>query len=66
MKVKVSVVQLLRFEITKEVEISYTEYKKYLKTGQYENELLYDVSSYIDDFNWVSTEEWIDDIEKIK
>ena len=66
MKVKVSVVQLLRFEITKEVEISYTEYKKYLKTGQYENELLYDVSSCIDDVNWVSTKEWIDDIEKIK
>jgi hypothetical protein len=66
MKVNVTVVELLRYEITKEVEMSYSEYIKYLKTGKYSNELLYEVSGDIDDIHWTDTEEWIENIEKIK
>jgi hypothetical protein len=66
MKVNVSVVQVLRYEITKEVEMSYEDYRRYLKTGKYSNELLYEVSGDIDDIHWVETDEWISDIEKIK
>ena len=66
MKVKVTVEQVLRFEITKEVEMSYQDYNRYLKTGKYSNELLYEVSGYIDDIHWTNTNEWISDIEKVK
>ncbi len=66
MKVNVSVVQVLRYEITKEVEMSYSEYRRYLKTGEYDDELLYEVSGDIDDIHWVETDEWISDIEKVK
>jgi|LakMenEpi03Aug12_release.lakeMendotaPanAssembly.Ray.scaffolds.fasta_scaffold3518731_1 hypothetical protein len=66
MKVNVSVVQVLRYEITKEVEMSYEDYRRYLKTGKYSNELLYEVSGDIDDIHWVETEDWISDIEKVK
>lgn len=66
MKVNVSVVQVLRYEITKEVEMSYEDYRRYLKTGKYSNELLYEVSGDIDDIHWVETDEWISDIEKFK
>jgi hypothetical protein len=66
MKVNVSVVQVLRYEITKEVEMSYSEYRRYLKTGEYDDELLYEVSGDIDDIHWVETDGWISDIEKIK
>lgn len=66
MKVNVSVVQVLRYEITKEVEMSYSEYRRYLKTGEYSDELLYEVSGDIDDIHWVETDDWISDIEKVK
>lgn len=66
MKVNVSVVQILRFEITKEVEMSFKDYRKYLKTGEYSDDLLYEVSGDIDDNNWTETDEWINDIEIIK
>ena len=41
MKVNVTVVQVLRYEITKEVEMSYEDYRRYLKAGKYSKELLY-------------------------
>lgn len=66
MKVNVTVVQVLRYEITKEVEMSYEEYRRYLKTGEYSNELLYEVSGDIDDVHWTNTEEWISDIQSKK
>jgi hypothetical protein len=66
MKVNVTVVQILRYEISKEVEMSYEDYRRYLKNGQYRKELLYEVSGDIDDSNWTNTEEWISDIEKVK
>jgi hypothetical protein len=66
MKVNVTVVQVLRFEITKEVEMSYSEYRSYLKNGNYSKDLMYEVSGDIDDIHWVGTEEWISDIEKVK
>jgi len=66
MKVNVTVVQILRYEISKEVEMFYEDYRRYLKNGQYRKELLYEVSGDIDDSNWTNTEEWISDIEKVK
>ena len=66
MKVNVTVEQVIRFEITKEVEMSYEDYRRYLKTGKYSNELLYEISGDIDDIHWTNTNEWISDIEKVK
>jgi hypothetical protein len=66
MKVNVTVIQTLRFEITKEVEIPHKDYLKYLKTGEYNSDLMYEISGDIDDSNWTQTNEWIDNIEKIK
>ena len=66
MKVNVTVVQVLRYEITKEVEMSYEDYRKYLKAGKYSKELLYEVSGDIDDNHWTNTEEWISDIQSKK
>jgi hypothetical protein len=66
MKVNVTVVQTLRYELTKEVEMPYKDYVNYIKTGEYDDNLMYEVSGDIDDIDWVETEEWIDSIEKAK
>lgn len=64
MKVQVTVTQVLTYEITKEVEMTEKEYKQYIKNGNYSKELLYEVSSDIDDQHWTSTQEFITNIEK--
>lgn len=66
MKVNITVVQTLRYELTKEVEMPYKDYVKYIKTGKYDNDLMYEISGDIDDSDWVETQEWIDSIEKAK
>ena len=64
MKVQVTVTQVLTYEITKEVEMTEKEYKQYIKNGNYSTELLYEVSSDIDDQHWTNTQEFITNIER--
>ena len=64
MKVKVTVTQVLTYEITKEVEMTEKEYKQYIKNEKYNKELLHEVGSDIDDQHWINTSEFITNIEK--
>ena len=65
MKVQVTVTQVMTYEITTEVEMTKEQYNAYLKTGKYSNELMYEVSSEINDEHWIATEERITSIEKL-
>ena len=68
MKVSVTSTEVLTYKITKEVEMSSTDYATYMRTGKLpsntETNLQHDLSSEIDDVNWVETEHYINYVEK--
>jgi hypothetical protein len=68
MKVSVTLTEVLTYKITKEVEISSTDYATYIRTGKLpsntETNLEHDLSSEVDDKHWVETEHYINYIEK--
>ena len=68
MKVSVTLKEVVTYEITKEVELSPTEYAIYIKTGKLpykkDTELNHDLSSEVDDEHWIETEHYITDITK--
>ena len=67
MKVSVTLTETITYEITKEVEISKSDYNYYLKYGVLPNkDVEHDLSSNVDDEHWVCTEDCITDIQKIK
>lgn len=68
MTVSVTLKEVVTYEITKEVELSSTEYATYIKTGKLpykkDTELTHDLSSEVDDEHWTETEHYITDITK--
>ena len=68
MKVSVTLTEVLTYKITKEVEMSSTDYATYIRTGKLpsntETNLQHDLSSEVDDEHWVETEHCITDITK--
>ncbi len=68
MTVSVTLKEVVTYEITKQVELSSTEYATYIKTGKLPNkkdtELNHDLSSDVEDIHWTETEHYITDITK--
>jgi len=68
MKVSVTLTEVVTYKITKEVEISSTDYATYMRTGKLpsntETNLEHDLSNDVDDVDWVETEHYITDITK--
>jgi len=68
MKVAITLTEILTYEITKEVELTSTEYATYIKTGnlptQNDIELQHELSSEVEDFHHTSTEHYISNIQK--
>ena len=69
MKVSVTLQQVMTYEITKEFDLTPTEYATYIKTGSLpikkDIELTQELSSDIDDVNWETTENEIVNVDKI-
>lgn len=68
MTVSVTLKEVVTYEITKEVELSSTEYATYIKTGKLpykkDTELNHDLSSDVEDTHWTETQHYITDITK--
>ncbi len=68
MKVSVTLKEIVTYEITKEVELSATDYATYIRTGNLPSkkdvELNHELSSEVDDIHWKTTEHYITDITK--
>ena len=68
MKVSVTLTEVVTYKITKEVEMSSTDYATYMRTGKLpsntETNLEHDLSNDVDDVDWVETEHYITDITK--
>ena len=69
MKVQVTLIERLTYQITKEIELSPIEYARYIRNGKLsdkkETEIQHDLSGEVDNEHWIETENWISDIEKI-
>ena len=69
MKVSVTLTEVLTYQITKEVEMSSTDYATYMRTGKLpsntETNLEHDLSSEVDDEHHIETKHYINYIEKI-
>ena len=69
MKVSVTLTEVVTYQITKEVEMSSTDYATYMRTGKLPNNtetnLEHNLSSEIDDEHHMETEHYIKYVEKI-
>ena len=68
MKVSVTLTEVLTYKITKEVEMSSTDYATYMRTGKLpsntDTNLQHDLSSEVNYEHWIETEHYIDYVEK--
>ena len=69
MKVSITLTEVITYEITKEVELSATDYATYIKTGKLPQnkdiELNHELSNDVQDFHHTDTDHWISNLEKI-
>ncbi|MDB4246013.1 hypothetical protein N9824_00550 [bacterium] len=69
MKVSITLTEVITYEITKELDLTSTEYATYIKTGKLpskkDTELQHELSSEVDDIHHVETEHRISNIDKI-
>ena len=68
MKLSITLTETITYEITKDVELTNTEYATYIKTGKLpykkDVELQHELSSDVDDQHHIQTEHYISNIEK--
>ena len=68
MTISATLIETITYEITKDIELTNTEYATYIKTGKLpfkkDVELQHELSSEVDDQHHIQTQHYISNIEK--